>query len=408
MVKKGMIPFFPEGGDFSIEKKSSSDTIYSNTSYIQNADIESATIGKLVIKGDNTNVFGIGSTGPTGSIGFQGIPGITSNTGATGDTGATGNTGPTGFIGPQGPPGIKGITTSNGSTGNIGPTGPTGPDGPIGPVGFLSETGATGNNGFTGNIGYTGPTGPTGSQGLQGIKGIISITGTTGYTGPTGHTGPTGITGPANISYLLINKAKIQNVEETIFIVEIQDIDGVGLTKVIDNETLETSYDPSTRYVLTSQLSQKNAVFEYDFYGTFSVFYDDLSNLTGFFGLMIGNNFEYLLNSPSTNSPNNLLGSVYLKFIKTFTIQDAFFRYKIIFNTTNSSSNEISFNYATTFTFNTSQPEDLNIFITTDCNIEINPNDLNTIVSPCFVPSIMTETQIVRIKKLGHIFRQIA
>ena len=404
MVKKGMIPFFPEGGDFSIEKKSSSDTIYSNTSYIENADIESATIGKLVIKGDNTNVFGI--IGPTGSIGLQGIPGITSNTGATGDTGATGNTGPTGFAGPQGPPGIKGIT-STGSTGNTGPTGPTGPDGPIGLEGFVSETGATGNNGFAGNIGYTGPTGPTGSQGLQGIKGITSITGATGYTGPTGPTGPTGITGPTNTSYLLINKAKIQNVEETIFTVVIE-TDTTGMTKVIDNDTSETSYDPSTRYVLTSQLSQKNAVFEYDFYGTFSVSYDILLKLSGFFGLMIGNNFEYFLNY--TTPPNNLLGSVYVSFARpSMTIQQKFFRYTLIFNTTNYSSNVISFNYAATFTFNTSQKENLNTFITNDCNITINPSDLNTIVSPCFVPSFMgQQSQELRIKKLGHTFRQIA
>jgi hypothetical protein len=405
MVKKGMIPFFPEGGDFSIEKKSSSDTIYSNTSYIENADIEYATIGKLVIKGDNTNVVGI--IGPTGSIGLQGIPGITSNTGATGDTGATGNTGPTGFSGPQGPPGIKGITTSTGATGNIGPTGHTGPDGPMGLEGILSETGATGNNGFTGNIGYTGPTGPTGSQGLQGIKGITSITGTTGYTGPTGPTGPTGITGPANISYLLINKAKIQNVEETIFTVVQQETDTTGMTKVIDNDNSETSYDPSTRYVLTSQLSQKNAVFEYDFYGTFSVFYDNLAKLTGFFGLMLGNNFEYLLND--TKEPEKLLGSMYVDFRKnTMTIEQKFFRYTLIFNTTDYSSNVISFNYAATFTFNTSQKENLNTFITRDCNIGINPSDLNTIVSPCFVPSYMSETQTVTIKKLGHTFRQIA
>ena len=120
--------------------------------------------------------------------------GFTGPTGATGSLGPQGSTGPTGATGPTGSPSnIPGPTGPTGSTGSIGPIGPTGATGPTGPTGPISTTpGPTGN---TGAIGPTGPTGAVGPGGPGGPTGPIGLTGPTGATGPTGSTGPTGLVG---------------------------------------------------------------------------------------------------------------------------------------------------------------------------------------------------------------------
>ena len=180
-----------------------------------------------------------GPTGATGSVGPQGSTGLTGATGPTGapsniagptgPTGSTGAVGPTGSVGATGPTGPTGpISTTpgpTGSTGAIGPTGPTGAVGPGGPGGPTGSTGATGSTGPTGPIGtgiqYQGvvattgnlpPTGNTqgdayiveaddhiwiwdGSAWTDGGPVTLGITGPTGPTGATGATGPTGATG---------------------------------------------------------------------------------------------------------------------------------------------------------------------------------------------------------------------
>ena len=322
-MKKGMIQFSPEGPNFSIEKKVSSDSMYAETNYIKNAQIEFATIGSLVLK-NHSGIFG--STGASGSTGISGITGETGLIGPAGVEGPTGlkgntsSTGATGYIGPTGPTGVGGFlgetghtgnTSSTGATGNIGPTGidgptglkgetgltghtgPTGVSGPTGDKGFQGTSGLKGNTSSTGATGATGPTGatgtsgnigPTGLEGLQGFKGISSIDGTTGYTGPTGFTGPSGMTGTAENSYIMINKTESQTsvpsinytfpLSEQEFVSNLSDGDDTTQifedVKVIDSVVVETYY-PSDCKILLSYLRQKNFVFEYDFYGILNI-----------------------------------------------------------------------------------------------------------------------------------------
>ena len=401
-MKKGMIPFFPEGGYFSIEKKSSSDIIYSNTSYIQNADIESATIGKLVIR-DNPTVFDIGKTGPTGSTGPTGLPGISGTANNTGAAGDTGPTGPTGVTGPTGIPGLQGLPGSASNTGETGPTGITGPTGVTGPRGFpgsASKTGETGPTGHTGETGPTGEKGPTGLPGLQGIPGSSTNTGATGHTGPTGTTGPTGPTGTVE---LFINRSNDSQSSLNFFGLT----GNAGDTGTIDISILNNAYEPNSRNILTSRLCTPNAVFEYDFYGIC------ITNTTDnvLFGIMIGPSFTYTLwDSPT---PENLLGSINITLPSSPTTK--FFKYTLTMTTVSSNSSTTVFNCAVNFIFNTHENYMTGtsytgcrkrfIIVTTTINTTNYLNNLNTMLTPCFIPTNQTNLNVT---KFGHTFRQIA
>ena len=455
--------------------------------------------GPSGFKGITTSIGATGDDGPTGPTGHTGIEGFLGEPGLTGNKGLTGFTGHTGDKGFQGPTGLEGITTSIGATGDVGHTGPTGHTGiegfvgengltgnkgptgftgPTGDKGFQGPSGLEGNTSSTGATGATGPTGstgpsgyigPTGIEGLQGIQGITSVDGTTGYTGPTGFTGPTGITGFRETSYRMINKTESQTSvpaiiytfpsESTDFIISINDGEQIiEDVKGIDSDAVETYY-PSDCKMLLSYLSQKNFVFEYDFYGTLTISMQwggtvgagNAGFIEGYFGIIVndggiipgngkfkwgGNSgFSYKtfpLFASDTPTVKNLLGPVNIGFHRNMRADidnnnnlikntiNAYFRYTITLTTLNTDdlSNKISFRYAVNFSFFTTTgtpQQEYNRFVTGTQTLDfnnVNDTTISAILLPAFVPSnlsiVKNDRQSVSITKFGHTFRQIA
>jgi hypothetical protein len=180
-----------------------------------------------------------------------------------------------------------------------------------------------------------------------------------------------------------------------------------GTTGPKDISYSDNAYEPSNRYIVTSKLTQLNAVFEYDFYGNFD---NATNNVPVFFGIMIGPTFDYI----PWIEPENLLGSIRI----TPPIGPYYFRYTSTITTeTNNSVTGPSFNTAVNFIFDATGAQSTSDYTTCQKRINItnnktiknqyfnNPTGPNTILTPCFIPTAQTNLVVT---KLGHTFRQIA
>jgi hypothetical protein len=184
----------------------------------------------------------------------------------------------------------------------------------------------------------------------------------------------------------------------------------------------ETGYNPLSRNILITDLSIKNTVFEYDFYGTFNCFFNNPStnSLAGYFGIKLGN---YDLNIGGAGNINNMLGSVLVPFnqINFKNGQIGYFRYTLTFTIKDVTGAEplIIFNSAVKYTLaDETFYTIIERFITTN-SIDYDFSNLTvstgfTRLSPCFIPVVLSPTkgvmpgQHITFTKLGHTFIRIA